>query len=186
MHLAFLVNQVLPGKQFDKIAIFGTMNKIKYLLLFVVITAAFASCKKFGAVDNFDHAGQFITDTTLIRKFITENEIPAIKHESGVFYQIIDPGEGDVKYTIDTKVSAEYEGRLLNGTVFDKSKGTPISFTLGRVIAGWQIGIPLIQKGGKIRLLIPSQYGYSNSSAGSIPPSSVLDFTVHLDDVINN
>ncbi|WP_316780164.1 FKBP-type peptidyl-prolyl cis-trans isomerase [Pedobacter antarcticus] len=162
------------------------MKKIKYLLLFVVITAAFASCKKFGAVDNFDHAGQFITDTTLIRKFITENEIPAIKHESGVFYQIIDPGEGDVKYTTDTKIFAEYEGRLLNGTVFDKSKGSPISFMLKEVIPGWQIGIPLIQKGGKIRLLIPSQYGYRNSAIGVIPPSSVLDFTVNLADVINN
>lgn len=162
------------------------MKKIKYLLLFVAITAAFASCKKFNAVDNFDYAGQFTTDTTLIRKFITENEIPAIKHESGVFYQIIDPGEGDVKYTTATNISAEYEGRLLNGTVFDKSKGAPISFTLGRVIAGWQIGIPLIQKGGKIRLFIPSQYGYSNSAVGTIPPSSVLDFTVNLADVINN
>lgn len=162
------------------------MKKIKYLLLFVVITAAFASCKKFNAVDNFDYAGQFTTDTTLIRKFITENEIPAIKHESGVFYQIIEPGEGDVKYTTSTNISAEYEGRLLNGTVFDKSKGAPISFTLGRVIAGWQIGIPLIQKGGKIRLFIPSQYGYSNSAVGTIPPSSVLDFTVSLADVLNN
>jgi FKBP-type peptidyl-prolyl cis-trans isomerase FkpA len=51
------------------------------------------------------------------------------------------------------------------------------------LIIGWQIGIPYIQKGGKIRLLIPSYYGYGNRAAGSIPANSILDFTITLSNV---
>ncbi|HEY0177263.1 MAG TPA: FKBP-type peptidyl-prolyl cis-trans isomerase, partial [Pedobacter sp.] len=59
-------------------------------------------------------------------------------------------------------------------------KGTPISFALGEVIRGWQIGIPFIQKGGQIRLLVPSLLAYQNQQNGIIPANSVLDFTVML------
>lgn len=160
--------------------IFVQMNKIKHLLLLVCIAGCFTACKK---TESFDVEKQFTADTTAIRNFIIANKIPAVKDPSGVFYQIITPGTGTVKYSTSTKVTSNYEGKLLDGSVFDSSKGTPITFTLGGVIAGWQIGIPKIQKGGSIRLLIPSYYAYANSSAGSIPANSVLDFTVSLTDV---
>lgn len=153
------------------------MNKIKYLFLLVGVAGCFAACSK---KDNFDADAQFRADTTAIRKFITENNIPALKDKSGVFYQVIAPGTGSVTYTASTSITADYEGRLLSGSVFDSSKGTPITFALGGVITGWQIGIPYIQNGGKIRMIIPSGYAYGNSSVGSIPANSVLDFTVTL------
>lgn len=149
----------------------------------MVIAGSLVSCKNFTDVDDFDYEAQFRADTTEIRKFITEKQIPAIKSPSGVFYQIIAPGSGNVTYTRETMVSAEYVGRLLNGTVFDQSKGTPIDFALGGVIAGWQIGVPLIQKGGEIRLLIPSQFAYGPRGQGPIAPNTVLDFTIKLADV---
>lgn len=156
------------------------MNKIKYLLLLVCIAGSFAACKK-NSTDNFDQAAQFTADTTAIRKFIVANNIPAIKDKSGVFYQIITPGTGTVTYTSTTKINAAYEGRLLNGSVFDSS--TSFAFTLPQVIAGWQYGIPYVQSGGKIRLLIPSLYAYGNQAVGTIPASSVLDFTITLNSV---
>lgn len=163
---------------------FILMTKIKHLLLLVCIAGCFAACSKDNEiVDNFDYEGQYKTDTTLIRKFITDNKIPAIKDKSGVFYQIIAPGTrtDTVKYTLDTQISGSYEGRLLNATVFDK--GNLASIAMRRFIAGWQIGIPYIQKGGTVRLLIPSYYAYANQATGSIPANSVLDFTVTLTDV---
>jgi len=159
--------------------IFVEMNKIKHLLLLVCIAGCFTACKK----DEHDAEKQFTADTTAIRNFIVANKISAIKDQSGIFYQIIAPGSGSVTYSTTTSVTSDYEGRLLNGQVFDSSKGTPITFTLGGVITGWQLGIPKIQKGGTIRLLIPSYYGYENRTVGSIPANSVLDFTVTLTDV---
>ncbi|MES2429493.1 MAG: FKBP-type peptidyl-prolyl cis-trans isomerase [Bacteroidota bacterium] len=151
--------------------------KIKYFILSICIAVCFTACKK---NEPFNELAQFTTDTTAIRAFITSNNIPAIKGEYGVFYQIIEPGTGSFTYTSSTKVTVDYQGRLLNGTIFDDSEGTPRTFTLGGLIGGWQIGIPYIQKGGKIRLLIPSYYGYGSAPNGSIPANSVLDFTISL------
>lgn len=156
------------------------MLKTKFIILLVCFTGFFTACKK---IESFDPVKQFTTDTVAIRDFITTNAIPAVKDSYGIFYQIINPGTGSFTYTGSTKVTVDYQGRLLNGTVFDDSKGTPLTFTLGGLIPGWQIGIPYIQKGGKIRLLIPSYYGYGDAGVGSIPANSVLDFTITLSDV---
>lgn len=159
------------------------MTKIKHLLLLVCIAGCFAACKK-SSGDNSDQEAQFSADTTAIRAYVKANNITAIKDNSGIFYQIIAPGTGTVSYLASTKITADYEGKLLNGTIFDTTTGkAPVSFTLGQVIAGWQFGIPLIQKGGKIRLLIPSYYGYGDRAIGAIPANSILDFNITLTDV---
>jgi FKBP-type peptidyl-prolyl cis-trans isomerase FkpA len=154
------------------------INKI--LVLSLIMTLALGSCKK---SDNFDPAKQAELDEALIVKFIADNKITAVRHQSGVYYQILSPGTGSVTYTANTVVSAKYTGRLLNGSIFDQTTTQIPSFALGNVIVGWQIGVPLIQKGGKIRILIPSQYGYGRNVAGTIPANSVLDFDIELTDV---
>ena len=159
------------------------MTKIKHLFLLLCIAGCFAACTKDSTyVDNFDYEGQFKTDTALIRKFITDNKIPAIKDKSGVFYQVLAPGTGTVVYNKATQITFNYEGKLLNGTVFDSNTDAtkPSVFALGNLILGWQYGIPYIQKGGKIRMFIPSYYGYGNAASNKIPANSVLDFTVTL------
>jgi FKBP-type peptidyl-prolyl cis-trans isomerase FkpA len=163
------------------------MLKFKYLILLVCIAGCFAACKKNEAFEPYDPAPQFSIDTAAIRTFIKTNNIQnVIKDPSGLFYQVIEPGAGSITYTANTQITADYEGRLLNGTVFDGSRGTPISFSLGRVITGWQIGIQKIQKRGKIRLIIPSLYGYGNVAQGAtIPANSILDFTITLTEVSN-
>ena len=156
---------------------------MKHLLL-ICLVGFLAACGK-DEKDTFDVEAQFKADTTAIRAFAVKNEIPVLKTPSGIFYRIIAPGTGNVTYTASTKVTADYTGRLLNGTIFDTTTGkSPIQFQLGGVIAGWQIGIPLIQNGGTIRLLIPSYFAYQNSSpSGLIPVNSILDFTVTLTNV---
>lgn len=162
------------------------MVKFRYILLLVCIAGCFAACKKNFDTDTYDPEPQFKADTTAIRAFVNANNIPALKDSYGIFYQIIEPGSGNVTYRANTQIKADYEGRLLNGTVFDSSKGTPITFQLGQVIPGWQIGIQKIQKDGKIRLIVPSYYAYGNVAQGSvIPANSILDFTITLTDVSN-
>lgn len=153
------------------------MKKIKSLLAIIFAVTTMVACKKSKSVDTDT---QFKADTTAIRAYITANNIPALKHSSGIFYQIITPGTGNLVYTGNTLVSASYQGKIMGGEIFDDSKGKPIDFTLGGVIGGWQIGIPLIQKGGSIRLILPSYYGYGPRGQGSIPRNAILDFNVTL------
>ncbi|WP_316815689.1 FKBP-type peptidyl-prolyl cis-trans isomerase [Pedobacter nyackensis] len=157
------------------------MKQIKYLVLLVAVAAGLTACKR----DSFDTKAQFSADTTAIRKYVTANNIPDVKKDKyGVFYQIITAGSGNTTFTGNTQVTVDYSGKVLGGSQnFDSSAGTPRTFGLGGLIAGWQIGIPYIQKGGKIRLFIPSEFGYGNNGQPGIPANSVLDFTIELKDV---
>lgn len=157
------------------------MKLIKLFFFILLASALFASCKK-GEV--YDAEKQLAADELLIKDFITKNNIPAQRHQTGVYYQVLAPGAGNATFTANTQITAKYALRLLNGQVIPQSTA-PIQFTLGGVIPGWQIGIPLIQKGGKIRLIIPSPYAYQNNAQGNIPANSVLDFDVELVDVQN-
>lgn len=127
-----------------------------------------SACKKDEDVD------KQITD------YIAQNNITAIKDPSGLYYQIIKPGTGTTNINANSSITITYVGKLLNGNVFDNGGGTQQTFKLGGLIQGWQIGIPKIQKGGEIRLIIPPSLGYGSSAAGSIPANSVLDFSIQL------
>lgn len=104
------------------------------------------------------------------------------RHNTGLYYQILNPGSGPAP-SFTSILYVRYTGKLLNGTVFDSQNGTPVSFQLGQVIAGWQIGLSLLQKGGVIRLIIPSALGYGCRDNGPIPANSILYFDVELVDV---
>jgi FKBP-type peptidyl-prolyl cis-trans isomerase FkpA len=119
-----------------------------------------------------------------IKAYATANSITAVKDSSGIYYQVIDSGSG-LTPTLTSKVSVTYTGKFLNGVVFDQSANAATStFTLGTLIKGWQIGLPLIKKGGRIKLIVPSALGYGCNGAGaSIPPNAVLSFDITLVDV---
>lgn len=90
---------------------------------------------------------------------------------------------GIVAFKGDT-VSVHYEGRLEDGTIFDSSykRGKPfeVKINTGKVVRGWDIGIPMMELGEKALLTIRSDYGYGQRDRGSIPPGSTMIFTVEL------
>lgn len=145
-----------------------TMKKNSWILLIFCCLVTFFSCKK-----DDDGAKE-------IEKFIKANNIDATKDGSGLYYQIINAGTGNANITLNSQVTIRYEGRLLNGKVFDNGGGVERTFTLGDLIRGWQIGLPKIQKGGEIRLIIPPSLGYGDRSVGEIPANSPLDFNIKL------
>jgi FKBP-type peptidyl-prolyl cis-trans isomerase FklB len=80
-------------------------------------------------------------------------------------------------------VECHYEGRLIDGTVFDSSyrRGEPATFPLNGVIAGWTEGVQLMGEGAKYRFFIPFDLAYGTRGAGaSIPPYATLVFDVEL------
>jgi FKBP-type peptidyl-prolyl cis-trans isomerase len=99
----------------------------------------------------------------------------------GLAYEIIKPGTGDYPKATDV-VKVNYTGTLVNGTKFDSSidRGEPAEFALNEVIPGWTEGIQKINKGGKIKLYIPSNLAYGEDSKPPIPPNSTLIFDVDL------
>jgi len=145
----------------------------RYLLILAVFVAAFSSCSK----DSFDPAKQAAKDDAAIQSYIAANNITATKDGSGVYYQVITPGTGAYP-TASSSITVNYTGKLLNGTTFDS--GSLPSTALSTLIKGWQYGIPHINTGGRILLLIPSALGYGNTTTGSIPANSALVFTIDL------
>ena len=106
---------------------------------------------------------------------------------SGLRYEILQKGEGK-RATKGANVSVHYKGQLLDGTVFDSSykRKQPIDFPVGvgQVIAGWDEGIMLLNKGDKARFVISSDLGYGAQGAGGvIPPNATLVFDVELMDI---
>jgi cyclophilin family peptidyl-prolyl cis-trans isomerase len=103
---------------------------------------------------------------------------------SGLKFHILKNGKGSKPYSGEL-VKVHYKGELLDGTVFDSSykRNQPIEFKvgLGQVIAGWDEGIMLLNKGDKARFVIPSNLAYGESGAGGIiPPNSTLIFELEL------
>ncbi len=118
-------------------------------------------------------------------KFLAENKTKeGVKTTaSGLQYKITKEGTGNTPKATD-RVLVHYEGKLLDGTVFDSSikRGEPIAFPLNRVIPGWTEGLQLIKEGGKAILYIPSNlaYGASGTPGGPIGPNETLIFEVEL------
>ena len=102
--------------------------------------------------------------------------------KSGLQYEVLQEGTGKSPKATDT-VRCHYEGRLIDGTVFDSSyqRGEPADFGLNQVIAGWTEGVQLMKEGAKYRFTIPYLLGYGERGAGgSIPGYSTLVFDVEL------
>ena len=102
---------------------------------------------------------------------------------SGLKYQVLKHGTGTVSPKATDTVTVNYEGKLLDGTVFDSSiaRGQPASFPLSRVIPGWTEGLQLMKVGDKFKFVIPANLAYgANSPSPVIPPNSTLVFEVEL------
>ncbi len=101
---------------------------------------------------------------------------------SGLQYKIITEGSGDSP-TANDMVSVHYEGRLINGEVFDSSyeRGEPAQFPVNGVIRGWTEALTLMKPGAKWQLYIPSDLAYGPRGSGpQIGPNATLVFDVEL------
>jgi FKBP-type peptidyl-prolyl cis-trans isomerase FkpA len=123
------------------------------------------------------------SEQQVIADYLAANSITATKHSTGLYYQIVEQGTGDSPNNCSSVV-INYTGQLPSGAQFDY--GNNVAFTLGSLIEGWKTGLPLIKKGGKIKLYIPPSLAYGSSDikdqngAVVIPANSMLIFDISL------
>lgn len=155
------------------------MKLSNYIALFFIGFVLFTSCKKDEETNNPSSPAE---QDQILQDYFTKNNITAKKTASGLYYVV------DVQGTAiqnGENIQVNYEGKLLSGKKFDSSfdRGQPFSFNVGtgQVIKGWDQGIPLIGKGGKGTLYLPSLLGYGSNGAGrDIPPYAILIFRVEV------
>jgi len=118
-----------------------------------------------------------------LKAWLDSSHISAVKHPSGLYYQIVNTGTGSDTMTLCSEILINYTGQFKSGQVFDQ--GENVYLVLGGLIEGWKRGIPLIKKGGEIKLYVPPSLGYGNedynpNGSVGIPGKSTLIFTVKL------
>ena len=138
----------------------GSLAKL-WLALIVIVAAALALA--------WSGAGRLRGETTA----------------TGVMFRTVKAGEGPTIKPVDG-VMIEYEGRLLDGTVFDTSEGRgPAPMIAGQVIPGFAEALQKMQKGGRYAIRIPSALAYgATPPPGPIPPNADLEFDVHVVQVV--
>ena len=107
---------------------------------------------------------------------------------SGLMYKVLTPGNGPVAKAND-KVKVKYEGRLIDGTVFDSTEkhgGEPATFAPNQVIKGWTEALTMMPVGSKWQLYIPQELAYGNRDAGQIKPFSALIFDVEVLEIVED
>jgi FKBP-type peptidyl-prolyl cis-trans isomerase FkpA len=145
----------------------------------------FYGCKKeSGCGYNDQHVVAPANEQQAVQNYLTTNNITsAAKDSSGLYYEILNMGDGEAAPNLCSQVSLTYTGKLTSGTIFEQ-KST--AFTLGSSIEGLRKGIPFVKKGGHIRLYIPPTLAYGareikdESGKVIIPANSILLFDISL------
>ena len=124
------------------------------------------------------------------KKFLAENakKEGVVTLPSGLQYKVLVKGEGDVPQ-VSEKVFVNYEGRLVDGTVFDASAkhgDKPSEFRPNQVIKGWTEALTMMPVGSKWQVYIPYDIAYGSRDAGQIKPYSTLVFDIELVGIVND
>ena len=186
MQIAQMVNQrILPGTREELKSAKDSIDAAMFSRGFVAALAndtTLFSLKKAGEfkIQILAGAGE---------KFLAANaKKPGVKVlPSGLQYKVIKAGQGEVPKATD-EVEVIYEGRLIDGTVFDatsKHGGAKTDkFRAGNLIKGWTEALTTMPVGSKWQLYIPYELAYGERQAGQIPPYSTLIFDLELVSIV--
>lgn len=161
----------------------GSRMKLKLSLLSAVCLMILISC-----LEAMNRPTDEDKETSQVRiegeAFLVKNALrPEVKvTESGLQYEVLIEGEGE-KPSPSERVEVNYEGKLIDGTIFDSSyeRGISITFGLDQVIKGWTEGLQLMPVGSTYNLYIPYSLAYGSRGSGSkIEPYATLVFKVEL------
>jgi FKBP-type peptidyl-prolyl cis-trans isomerase len=150
------------------------------LVIALVATLALAACAKPAPAPDFSAAG---------KAFLTKNAHVAgvITTPTGLQYRVLHSGPATgLRPKLADEVKVNYEGKLLDGTVFDSSyqRGSAVVMTVRELVPGWREALQLMRPGDEWLIYLPAKLGYGDKGVGPIPPGSVLVFKLDLIDVL--
>lgn len=145
---------------------------MKKLITFFALTAFLMSCGTYSEE-------QIKTFDTEIQNYIAKNKLDFESSSSGLYFKIIEEGEGE-NIQLNDYVTFEYSGELLDGSEFDNTKGEPIQLKVSELIQGWKEMMVSMKAGGEVEMLIPPHLGYGTNDLDKIPANSILHFNVKV------
>ena len=156
------------------------MSRTSLALLAMFCALALGACARAPAAPDASAAG---------KAFMIKNAAVAGVHvtRSGLQYRILHAGPAaGLRPKPADEVKVNYEGKLLDGQVFDSSyaRGMPVVMTLRDLVPGWIEALQLMRPGDEWQLYVPPSLGYGDKGAGPIPPGAVLVFKIELIDVL--
>lgn len=151
--------------------------------ILAILALLFTSC---GKNDTGCQPQPVDAEKTQLVSYATLNNINYSTHSAGFLYEVITLGTGATP-TSTSLITVNYVGKRFNNAVFDSS-ATPYTTNLSNLIDGWKLGLPLIKKGGRIKLIIPSALAYSclgskRNNEYVIQPNEPIYFDITLLDV---
>lgn len=181
----YLLNMVKYCTISNKRLFLCNMSNSRLLLLCFLVLCFAVACK---SDPPYDPAQQLAIDDDLIVKYMAANNITATKDSHGLYYSIINPGSttDNRTTTLQDIIVVHYIGRIMKSQLVFDSTDTNVDtlstkFLLSDVIEGWQLGIPKIKEGGRIRLLVPSTLAYQNRQIDTLlKANSILDFDIRV------
>ena len=144
---------------------------MKQLILLFLGALIFSSCSTYNddQLDSFDKQ---------IKDYLSKKKIDCQRSESGLYYKILDEGEGNL-IRFQDYVSFTYKGEFLSGEVFDDQK-EPVEFEVRQLIGAWKEIMTELKPGAKVFLVAPPSLGYGDRQLDDIPANSILVFNMEI------
>jgi FKBP-type peptidyl-prolyl cis-trans isomerase len=166
------------------------MRIVQLFFLTAVLLLSLGSCSPDSGLNStFDAAKQAETDAARLKAWFAERGLTdsVTRTSSGLYYRITKKNPDSVLVAKGNRVFVNYEGRLLNDTLFGTSLKSAVPFSFipgsGGTIEAWEEGILLFRKGEEGYLYTPSGLAYGNNSRDKIPANSCLRFFVRVENV---
>ena len=147
----------------------------------LAMIAALAACSRGPSVDSADAEANLKAGQVFMEQNAKAEGVQSLP--GGIQYKIIQSGPpGGESPDSNDLVRVDYEGSLIDGTVFDSSfeRGQPAVFTLGTVVEGWTEALQHMRVGDEWIIYLPADKGYGERNMGNIPSNSVLVFRLKL------
>lgn len=148
-------------------------------LLYILLGIALGVLGTFGASYGAKVWNSYNDPAAVFLRHNRSADSSVVETASGLQYKILKPGTGAAKPTDEDVVLINYEGKLENGTTFDKSE-QPMPMPVKGVVPGFSEALKLMPKGAKYRVWIPPSLGYGDKAEGPIPAHAVLVFDLEL------
>ncbi len=153
---------------------------MKRVLILAAAVLALAACQPRAKLPD-----QSAASKAFMEKTVKEEGVQVLP--SGVAYKVVRSGPASgLKPTLRDEVKVHYEGKLIDGKVFDSSyeRGQPAAMPLDRLIPAWQEALVQMRPGDEWIIYVPPEQGYGADGAGQIPPNAALIFRIELIDVL--